>query len=93
MALVAGKVPVVAGTGTNNTSHSIARTSLAKELGADAALVVTPYYNKPNPKVCSLIFAPWRNRGVACGALQRSGAYGLNMTPDLVLAAAKEIPG
>jgi 4-hydroxy-tetrahydrodipicolinate synthase len=46
--LADGKVPVIPGTGTNNTDASIARTKRARELGADAALVVTPYYNKPN---------------------------------------------
>ena len=43
----AGRVPVIAGTGSNNTHHSIENTQLAKSLGADAALIVTPYYNKP----------------------------------------------
>jgi len=46
--LAGGKVPVIPGTGTNDTESTIARTQLAKRLGADAALVVTPYYNKPN---------------------------------------------
>ncbi len=42
-----GKVPVVAGTGSNSTEEAIHLTCHAKEAGADAALVVTPYYNKP----------------------------------------------
>jgi 4-hydroxy-tetrahydrodipicolinate synthase len=37
------------GTGTNDTRHSVELTKTAAEMGADAALVVTPYYNKPNP--------------------------------------------
>ncbi len=43
-----GRVPVIAGAGSNETTVSIAYARHARELGADAALVVTPYYNKPN---------------------------------------------
>jgi len=43
-----GRVPVVAGTGTNDTPHSIAMTQEAKRVGADAALAVAPYYNRPS---------------------------------------------
>ena len=42
-----GRVPVIAGTGSNSTSEAIALTRFAKKAGADGALVVTPYYNKP----------------------------------------------
>ena len=42
-----GKVPVIAGTGSNSTDEAISLTKFSKEAGADAALVVTPYYNKP----------------------------------------------
>lgn len=42
-----GRVPVIAGTGSNNTTEALDFTIEAKEDGADAALVVTPYYNKP----------------------------------------------
>lgn len=44
---VAGRLPVIAGTGSNSTTEAIDLTRHAKEAGADAALVVTPYYNKP----------------------------------------------
>jgi 4-hydroxy-tetrahydrodipicolinate synthase len=43
----AGRVPVIAGTGSNSTEEAIELTQHAKEAGADAALIVTPYYNKP----------------------------------------------
>lgn len=43
----AGRIPVIAGTGANSTSEAIHLTAAAKEVGADAALLVTPYYNKP----------------------------------------------
>jgi 4-hydroxy-tetrahydrodipicolinate synthase len=44
---VGDRVPVVAGTGTNDTAHSVELTRLAEECGVDAVLAVTPYYNKP----------------------------------------------
>jgi 4-hydroxy-tetrahydrodipicolinate synthase len=44
----AGRVPVVAGCGSNGTAHAIALTRSAREAGADAALHVPPYYNRPN---------------------------------------------
>ena len=44
---VNGRVPVIAGTGANSTREAIYLTSAAKKAGADAALLVTPYYNKP----------------------------------------------
>ena len=44
---VNGRIPVVAGTGANSTSEAIHLTRCAKEAGADACLLVTPYYNKP----------------------------------------------
>jgi len=42
-----GRVPVIAGTGSNSTEEAVSLTRHAKEAGADGALVVTPYYNKP----------------------------------------------
>ena len=47
---VRGRVPLVAGTGTNNTAESIVLTRMAEELMLDGAMLVTPYYNKPTPK-------------------------------------------
>lgn len=44
---VNGRVPVIAGTGANSTDETIKMTTKAKELGADGALLVVPYYNKP----------------------------------------------
>ena len=42
-----GKIPIIAGTGSNSTDEAISLTKYAERAGADAALVVTPYYNKP----------------------------------------------
>jgi 4-hydroxy-tetrahydrodipicolinate synthase len=44
---VAGRIPVIAGAGSNNTAEGISLIQFAEKVGADAALVVTPYYNKP----------------------------------------------
>src|SRR5690242_18886662 len=43
-----GRVPVIAGCGTYSTEHTIERCHVAEDLGADAVLVVVPYYNKPS---------------------------------------------
>ncbi len=48
VAVAAGRVPVIAGTGSNSTREAREMTAFAGEAGADAALVVAPYYNKPN---------------------------------------------
>lgn len=53
---VDGRVPVIAGTGANSTSEAIELTEKAKSLGADAALLVTPYYNKPTQEGMYLHF-------------------------------------
>lgn len=47
---VAGRVPVIAGTGSNDTSYAIELTKYACQIGADAVLIVTPYYNKATQK-------------------------------------------
>jgi len=52
----AGRVPVIAGTGSNSTSEAIDFTRHAKKAGADACLVVTPYYNKPTQEGMYLHF-------------------------------------
>ncbi len=47
-----GKIPIIAGAGTNNTAESIIQAKTVKEIGADAALVIVPYYNKPPEEGC-----------------------------------------
>lgn len=45
-----GRIPVVAGTGSNSTTEALRLTQFAREVGADAALLITPYYNKPTQR-------------------------------------------
>ena len=52
-----GRVPVVAGTGSNSTREALRLTHHAREAGADAALVVTPYYNKPSARMLEAHYA------------------------------------
>jgi 4-hydroxy-tetrahydrodipicolinate synthase len=47
---IRGRIPLVAGTGTNATADSIALTRMAEDLGLDGVMLVTPYYNKPTPR-------------------------------------------
>jgi 4-hydroxy-tetrahydrodipicolinate synthase len=57
VAVARGRVPVIAGTGSNSTAEAIDLTRHAKAAGADAALVVTPYYNKPTQEGLFLHFS------------------------------------
>lgn len=54
--IAAGRIPIIAGTGANSTQEAIDLTSAAKEAGADACLLVTPYYNKPTQEGLYLHF-------------------------------------
>ena len=54
--LAAGRIPVIAGTGSNSTQEAIELTRRAKQAGADACLLVTPYYNKPTQEGLYLHF-------------------------------------
>lgn len=89
----AGSVPVVPGTGTNNTAAAVERTRLARKLGADAALVVTPYYNKPNPAgLLEHYRAVAEEGGLPVVVYNVPGRTGRNVPPG-ELAAIKRIPG
>ncbi len=48
--IVNGRIPVIAGTGSNDTSHAIFMSQFAEEVGVDGLLCITPYYNKPTQK-------------------------------------------
>ncbi len=50
VSMAAGRIPVLAGTGSNNTAEALRLTRHAKKVGASGALLITPYYNKPTPE-------------------------------------------
>ena len=59
---IGDEATVVAGTGSNDTAHSVELTRRAAKLGAHAVLVVTPYYSKPQRQGLSSTSAPWRQQ-------------------------------
>lgn len=89
---VRGRVPVVAGTGSNSTREAIHLTRGAKEAGADAALLITPYYNKPPQQG---LFEHYAAVAKAVDIPQIvyncPGRTGVSITPD-TLARLAEIP-
>lgn len=91
--LAGGRVPVIAGTGSNSTRKTIEATRLARELGADAALVVTPYYNKPGQDMLRAHYeAVVRDGGLPVVLYNVPGRTGVNMSADTTLALA-QLPG
>ncbi len=85
--VVDGRVPVIAGTGSNNTVHTIEWTRTAKELGVDAALVVTPYYNKPGPSMMEAHYRALAEEGGLPIVLYNvPGRTGSNMLPSTTAA-------
>ena len=88
-----GRVPVMAGTGTNDTRKTVKLTKKAKELGADAALVVTPYYNKPTPEGVYLHFKAIADAVDLPMVLYNiPGRTGSNVPAETIVRIAKEIP-
>jgi 4-hydroxy-tetrahydrodipicolinate synthase len=94
--IVKGRVPVIAGTGSNSTDEAISLTRHAKEAGADGALLITPYYNKPTQEG---LYRHYKAVAEAVDIPQVlyniPGRTGVNMLPATVgrLAVMKNIVG
>jgi 4-hydroxy-tetrahydrodipicolinate synthase len=87
---VAGRVPVIAGTGSNNTAHAIERTQTACRAGADAVLLVTPYYNKTTQRGLIASFSAIADvSSVPCILYNVPSRTGLNMLPETLAVLAK----
>ena len=85
-----GKAPVIAGCGTNNTRTTIENVQRAREAGADAALVVTPYYNKPTPEGLFRHFeAVAKQGGLPVVMYNVPSRTSVDMLPDTIARCAK----
>ena len=87
---VAGRVPLIAGTGSNNTAHAIERTKTACNAGVDAVLLVTPYYNKTTQRGLIASFSAIADEStVPCILYNVPSRTGLNMLPETLAVLAK----
>jgi len=88
-----GRVPVIAGCGSNDTKRTIETVQRAKEAGADSALVVTPYYNKPTPEGLFRHFeAVAKQGGLPVVLYNVPSRTSVDMLADTVARCAK-VPG
>jgi 4-hydroxy-tetrahydrodipicolinate synthase len=87
--VVNGRVPVLAGTGSNNTEEAVRLTRSAKDAGADGALVISPYYNKPNRSGLVKHFTKLADLDLPIILYNVPGRTGQNLQPDLVAELAK----
>ena len=88
---VGKRIPVIAGTGSNSTSEAVHMTKHAAKVGADAALVVTPYYNKPTPKGIYLHYkAVSESTDIPIILYNIAGRTGRNIEPDLMAKLASD---
>lgn len=84
-------VPVVAGTGSNNTTEAIELTRFARDAGADAALLITPYYNKPNDRGMLAHFKKIADEvDIPMILYNVPSRTGINLKPEIVAKLAKE---
>ena len=89
---VNGRVPVIVGAGSNDTKHMITSTKRAREMGGDAALVVTPYYNKPNDDGLLKHFEAAAAEGIPVIVYNIASRTGRNI-PAALMEKIAAIPG
>lgn len=89
---VNGKIPVLAGTGSNNTAEAVILTKAAKDAGADGVLVISPYYNKPNRAGLIKHYTRLADLDIPVVMYNVPSRTGQNLEPDLVAELAKH-PG
>lgn len=85
-----GKLPVIAGTGSNDTATVVEATQRAKEMGADAALVVAPYYNKPDQRMLEAHYLKVAEEGgLPIVVYNVPGRTGTNIEPATLMRIAR----
>ena len=89
VAQAAGRIPVIAGAGSNNTAETVRLVEAAKKAGADAALVVTPYYNKPTQAGLIAHFTAAADCGLPVIIYNIPPRSVIDMTPATMGALAK----
>ncbi|WP_298360455.1 4-hydroxy-tetrahydrodipicolinate synthase [uncultured Litoreibacter sp.] len=85
----AGRFPVIAGAGSNNTAETVRLVEHAKAVGADAALVVTPYYNKPTQRGLIAHYLAAAEIGLPIFIYNIPGRSVIDMTPETMGELAK----
>ena len=88
---VNGRVPVIAGAGSNNTAHAVELAQICKEIGADAVLTIVPYYNKPMPEGMYQHFKAVNEVGIPMVLYNVPGRTGKNMPASTTIRCAKEL--
>ena len=78
------RVAVIAGTGSNSTKEAVELTQFAKECGADGALVVAPYYNKPTPRGLESHYCRLEKIGLPLVIYNIPSRTGINIPPSLI---------
>ncbi len=86
---VKGRIPVIAGTGSNNTAEAVKLTKAAKDIGADGVLVISPYYNKPNRSGLIKHFTKLADIDIPVIMYNVPGRTGQNLEPDLIAELAR----
>ena len=85
------RVPVIAGTGSNSTKEAIRLTRFAEQIGADAALLVVPYYNKPTQEGLYLHFKQIASQvSIPIILYNIPGRSGVNMNPETIFRLARD---
>ena len=84
-----GRVPVLAGTGSNNTVEAVRFTKAAKDIGADGVLVLSPYYNKPNRSGLVKHYNILADLDIPVVVYNIPGRTGQNLAADLIVELAE----